>query len=342
MKTNFDSYCINGIANGCKYCVKGEKLVLFITGICSRNCFYCSLSRKRKNKDEIWANERKCRKISEVIEEAKESNAKGAGITGGDPLLKFERTARYANALKKNFGKKFHIHIYLPTKFLTYEKLKKLSKYIDEIRLHPEFLSKNLNKEEIEKEIDKIKLASNIFGVNNTGIELPIFPDKKKEIAEFILKIKDYISFVNLNEFELSETNFNAVTNHYKLKKGGYIIAGSKEAGLWILNKLKKEKLKIHLCTAETKNWHQYKNRLLNHKILPFGKRTKDGTVKYLCIYPENPELQKYKNVFIDKDKKRIIINESMTKKLKDKFKIESVEEYPTYDRIEIEKWQIN
>ena len=64
--------------------------------------------------------------------------------------------------------------------------------------------------------------------------------------------------------------------------------------------------------------------------------------MKYLCIYPENPELQKYKNVFIDKDKKRIIINESMTKKLKDKFKIESVEEYPTYDRIEIEKWQIN
>jgi len=47
-KTKYDSYCINGIAEGCKYCVRGEKLVLFVSGKCSRQCWYCSLSNKRK------------------------------------------------------------------------------------------------------------------------------------------------------------------------------------------------------------------------------------------------------------------------------------------------------
>ena len=103
MKTRFDSYCINGIADGCKYCVKGKKLVLFITGKCLRSCSYCSLSTKRKNKDIIWANERECSTPEDLLEEVRKSNATSAGITGGDPLLFLSRTLKYAKILKKNF-----------------------------------------------------------------------------------------------------------------------------------------------------------------------------------------------------------------------------------------------
>ena len=104
-KTRFGSYSLNGIPNGCKYCINGEKLVLFITGVCKTGCIYCPLSNLRKGKDTIWANEKQCNSVSDVIEEAKESNAKGAGITGGDPLVELERTIEYARALKKEFGK---------------------------------------------------------------------------------------------------------------------------------------------------------------------------------------------------------------------------------------------
>ena len=138
-KTKFGSYCINGIAKGCRHCVKGKKLVLFITGICPRNCEYCSLSNLRKNIDKIWANERECQKIDEVIQEAEESKSDSAGITGGDPSLKLERTIEYASDLKKKFGKEFQIHIYLPTNLIDREKLMRLSKVIDEVRFHPAF-----------------------------------------------------------------------------------------------------------------------------------------------------------------------------------------------------------
>ena len=155
MKTKFCSHCVNGIAEGCKFCVKGEKLVLFVSGKCKRNCWYCSLSKKRKNKDIIFANERQIKNIKELIEEIKESKATSCGITGGDPLLFLNRTIKLSKVMKNMFGKKFHIHIYLPTKYVNEEKLRKLSGYVDEVRFHPEFL---INKNSVGKDIEKIRL----------------------------------------------------------------------------------------------------------------------------------------------------------------------------------------
>lgn len=330
MKTKFCSYCLNGIAEGCKFCVKGEKLVLFISGKCKRNCWYCSLSKKRKNKDIIFANEREIKNERELIEEIKESRATSCGITGGDPLLFINRTIKFAEIMRNKFGKKFHIHIYLPTKYINEEKLRQLSKYVDEVRFHPELL---FIKNSADKDMEKIRLAGLFWNKPDIGIELPLIPEKKKQILEFILQIKDYIGFVNLNEFELSETNFELVTRKYKLKKGGYVVAKSKDAGLWILNELKKKKikLKVHLCTADLKNNFQYRNRLMRHKIMKFGKRTKDGTVIYLVVKG------KMKEGFYDKDKKRTIINTRIARKLIGKRKVLRVEEFPTYDRQEIE-----
>ena len=336
-KTPFASYCLkeNGIAEGCKYCIKGQKLVLFISGICSRACFYCSLSSKRKNKDIVWANEKQCKDVRDILEEVKASKAKGAGITGGDPLCRFERTIKYAKALKQNFGKGFHIHIYLPTKLVTRDKLKKLSRYIDEIRFHPNFLTNNVNV--IREEIEKIRLASRLWPRESIGIELPLIPDKFIETMRIIRACSPFIGFVNLNEFEISDTNFDYVTKHYKLNRDTYTIKDSREMGLKILKELQNSKIKIHLCTAKTKNLYQYKNRLKLHKILPYGFKTSQGSVRYLAIYSKNPDklakkLKKFKQIYIDKKNKRIILSEKVAQELIKKYKIARVEELPTAD----------
>jgi len=343
IKTKFGSYCINDVAEGCKMCVRGEKLVLFITGICDRNCKYCSLSNLRKNKDDIWTNERKINSIKEMIEEVKESHAKGAGITGGNPLLKLDRTIEYASALKKEFGKEFHIHIYLPTNLVDCEKLEKLSRVIDEVRFHAEFLNKDLNYGEIEKEIEKLKLAGKFFKKESIGIELPMIPDKEQKIFEFIKKVSPYIGFVNLNEFEVGESNIDFVTDNYNLEEGGYIISGSKKAGINLLKKLEEQgtNLKVHFCTANTKNRFQYANRLKKHDILPYGHRNKEGTVIYLIVNDRKEFeglIKKYpEDTYYDKIKDRIIISEGLAKRMINKISIERVEEFPTFDRIEVE-----
>jgi pyruvate formate-lyase activating enzyme-like uncharacterized protein len=362
MKTKYSSYNLNGLPEGCKYCVKGEKLVLFISGVCSRNCWYCSLSDKRKNKNIIWANEREIKNTKEFLKEIKESNATSMGITGGDPLLFLKRTIKYAKTAKKTFGKKFHIHIYLPTKFVNKNNLKKLSKYIDEIRFNPECssLRSSLSKKEdsifaaiADNDLKKIKLASIYWKKQNIGIELPMIPEKEKDFLELITKAKDFIGFVNLNEFELSETNINMVTKKYTLNQGGYTIKDSIKSGIWLLKQIKKRKinLKVHLCTAKLKNNHQFKNRLKLHNILPFGYKTKEGMVKYLVIDSINKKLinklkeEINKQFYIDNKKKRVILSQSAAAKLlnnpNNKYKISLVEEFPTYDQIETEKQEI-
>ncbi len=338
MKTKFASYCLkaNGIPEGCRYCVKGQKLVLFITGKCSRACFYCSLSNKRKNRDIVWANERECQKVKDMIEEVKASRARGAGITGGDPLLYLGRTIKYAKALKKEFGKSFHIHIYLPTKLVTRNKLKKLSPYIDEIRFHPNFLTSDIKV--IKEEIAKVRLASQLWPRESIGLELPLLPDKYIETLRIIRACSHFIGFVNLNELEISDTNFNYITRHYKLNKDTYTIKGSKETGLKIMNELMNSKLKIHLCTAKTKNLYQYKNRLKLRKILPFGFKTSEGSVRYFVIYSKDTKkLGKIKNKFknqtyLDQNNRRLIISEKLASQLINKYKIARVEELPTAD----------
>lgn len=336
MKTKFASYCLQtGISKGCKYCVNGKKLVLFISGVCSRACFYCSLSSKRKGKDIIWANERKCRDIKDIIEEVQAAKAKGAGITGGDPLCKLDRTVEYAKALKQRYGKEFHIHIYLPTKLVTRAKLKRLSRYVDEIRFHPNFLTNNIKT--IKEELTKIRLASEFWPIESIGIELPLLPDKFIETLRMVRACSPSIGFVNLNEFEISDTNFDYVTKHYKLNSDTYTIKGSKEMGLKILKEMKKSKLKIHLCTAKTKNIYQYKNRLKLYRVLPFGFKTSQGTVRYFVIYNKNlrelsQKLKKFRQIYIDKPHNRIIISEKLANRLIGKYRITRVEELPTAD----------
>jgi pyruvate formate-lyase activating enzyme-like uncharacterized protein len=221
---------------------------------------------------------------------------------------------------------------------VTKKKLDRLSRCIDEVRFHPEFLIKQSN---IAEDMNKIKLASLFWKREDIGIELPMIPERKEEILDFIIGVEYYTGFVNLNEFELSETNFQNIVAHYKLKEGGYVVAESLEAGKWILNELKKRKtkLKVHLCTAGLKNSYQFINRLKRHEILPYGKKTEDGTVIYLIAKGK----LNIKGSFYDKKKKRTILSENVARELLNsgKRKVIRVEEFPTYDRIETEEEEI-
>ena len=49
----------------------------------------------------MYANERPCESVDDVIEEARDMRATGAGITGGDPLMAKERSIE-ETALKTN------------------------------------------------------------------------------------------------------------------------------------------------------------------------------------------------------------------------------------------------
>ena len=70
-KTKFCSWKKGPLAKGCELCVKGEKTVLFITGLCNNNCYYCPISDKKKNFDVVYVNEWKTKSKNDLLTEIK-------------------------------------------------------------------------------------------------------------------------------------------------------------------------------------------------------------------------------------------------------------------------------
>lgn len=275
----------NYLPDGCGLCYKGAKLVLFVTGLCGKNCFYCPVSNNRREKDVIFANERQVRKDEDIIEEAISMDALGTGITGGEPLLRLERVVHYIKLLKGRFGVSHHIHLYTalaPNRGIL-QSLRGAG--LDEIRFHPPpHLWANIERTYYR---DSITTAHEL-GIC-AGIELPSIQ------ADFsgILSLLDEIDgFLNLNELEFSETNAG------ELKKRGYIpvddissgAKGSKEAAESLKGR------KFHFCSSTFKDAVQLRERfkrIARKNARDFDEITDDGTLVYGVIEGNGLELLK-------------------------------------------------
>jgi len=375
-KTPHFSWKLGRLPKGCQLCVQGKKLVLFITGLCPRKCFYCPISDKKSQKDVIYANEWpiKENELETIFKEAELCGAKGAGITGGDPLVKLARTVTIIKNFKQRFGQHFHIHLYTSLNLITEETLKQLYySGLDEIRVHPDLDDRTL--------WSKISLLKKFSW--DVGVEIPLIPTKEKETKEVIDFIQTKIDFINLNELEISDTNANHLVEKHFLPKNSisHGVGGSEELGLRMLDYVEKKypSLKVHYCTTTLKDRVQLaeriKRRAKNIKEI-FDVVTEEGMLKRGAIYlPEiNPQmtretlkkikqnerlvnqflerlnilkeelLKKFKitNTKIDVQKLRILLSQKDVKKYAKEIKKMNlipalVEEYPTYDGLEIE-----
>ena len=362
-KTRYYSKRIGKLPKGCLQCVKGEKIVIYSTGICARNCYFCPTSDEKTKNDISFANERKLDNtdtkimINEIFEEVKRQNARGAGITGGDPLSRLERTVFIIKKLKERYGEKFHIHLYTILNLINEKTLSKLhSAGLDEIRFHPDLDNKS--------NWDNISLARNNKFSWNVGVEIPLIPGKEKETKDLLKFIENKVDFINLNELEIADNKANKLLEMGMETRGGvsYSINGSEELGMIILKFIQSNKIKIraHYCTAKLKDKIQLTKRILRtgkNVKRKFEKITNEGLLRKGVVeieknndkmldklYNELLSLN-FNNLEINKSKNRIITSIKNAKKInsiKDKinFKIKvgiSIE-YPTYDSLCVEK----
>ncbi len=266
----------NYLPQGCRLCYVGAKMVLFVTGVCGKNCFYCPVSNERRGKDLIFANEMPVKKDEDVIEEAVSMDALGTGITGGEPLLRLERVVHYIKLLKNRFGATHHIHLYtaLAPRKNVLESLRNAG--LDEIRFHPPIeLWQNINNTSYRESI----LSAHELGLS-TGIEVPSLQADYRAILSLLEEVG---GFLNLNELEFSETNSK------ELKKRGFVTVddvssaalGSKE----VASSLNAGKL--HFCSSRFKDAVQLRERFkrIARKISrDFDEVTEDGTLVYGVI----------------------------------------------------------
>lgn len=347
----FDSgSAANGeIATGCKLCVEGAKMVLLVTGRCSAGCFYCPVSKEKMGLDVTYANECRVYTDEEIVAEAEAMDALGAGITGGDPSLAMDRTLHLIRLLKDRFGKDFHLHMY--TSVISLEKAKLLEEAgLDELRYHP--------KNEIWHNMENTELAEIVAGTRmDIGIEVPALPGRKDDLvalARYGFGVG--IKFMNLNELEFSESNWDMMERFgYSVKNDtSAAVEGSEETAIAVMDAL--PDLAIHFCSSTFKDGVQLRNRLkrrAEHIAKEYDVVTDDGTFIKGLVYAQDLDsaagfLRTEYDVpdelmFIDRDRNRMEIAAWILEEVGEElpFKCYIVEEYPTRDRLEVERTPI-
>ena len=339
-----------GLAAGCKHCIRGSAMVLFVTGRCNTGCFFCPVSSEKMGKDVMYANEGCVTTDDEIIAEAEAMDATATGITGGDPSGDMDRTLHMIRLLKGHFGKKHHIHMY--TSIIDPDKAEALEKAgLDEIRYHPrESLWCSMDSTFLKKIIDSSKM--------DIGIELPVLPDYSDSLAHIIeWACSNGIDFINLNELEFSESNWNMMESHgYKPKDDiSSAVKGSEELAIALMKKY--PDAPIHFCSSSFKDGVQLRRRLIRraeNSAEEYCVITEDGTVIKGIVYTDDlmavAEFMKSEydvpDILMKADADRGVLEiapwilEEIGKNLP--YKCYIVEEYPTEDRLEVERTPVN
>ncbi|HUT81350.1 MAG TPA: radical SAM protein [Candidatus Bathyarchaeia archaeon] len=343
------SYLKGELPLGCKNCRKGAELFFLVSGKCSENCYYCSLDAAKRGKNIILANERPITSFTGVMLEVSNMNALGAAITGGDPLLCVDKTVNYITNMKKEFGEKFHIHLYTSGRFADEDNLSKLYKAgLDEIRFHPQ------NKEQ-EKNIEK---ALNFDWL--VGSEIPVIPNRKKEIVSFLeyLNSLEGIKFCNMNELEATDANLEQLeAQGFKfISDDSSAIFGSEKLAIQIL-KESDLNYSLHYCSSLTKDAIQFRNRLKRTAEIvrkPYEEIRDGMLVKAIITLPSYMISEEIVDILIDeyevnsdllaiKENNEIetawYIADVLKSVLFERFEAEDITiiyQYPTYGRIVI------
>ena len=361
-RTSWGSIFSQTLSKGCQQCIAGEKMVVLVTSKCSSSCFYCPLSNERKIAKTAFANERPFQETAGLLSEADNMTANGASMTGGDPLElhSFNDTLKYCKILKKQYSNEFHIHAYTRGKDLTTELLNQIVPYLDEIRFHV-----------INPKKDFLPVEMAIKFNIDVGIEIPVIPTKGFTyyidiISKFEkLAAKDtHFYFINLNELEISETNYRKLLKH-DLEPDSINLSAIKESAELAVKIVEwaseNSKLPVHFCALSTKDNIQLPNRLFRiakNTMLPSDVVIEEGTDKGLLIRGiitrEGQDLDEIRKflvhdleipphlVSIDNVKNRVLTNAAILEELKNeivsqfpKAKLGIAEEYPSYDNLQ-------
>lgn len=338
------AFYTTNLPRGCQLCQEGAKLVLLITGLCSLHCFYCPLSEKKRGKDVVYANELLVTSDADIIEEAELIEAEGAGITGGDPLDVMDRTVHAISLLKEHFGSDFHIHLY--TASFDAKKVERLEQAgLDEIRFHPHVRAwHRIERTGFKSLVDRITISR--------GMEIPLIPHLKNETVHLLENVDGFgLDFINVNELEFSPTNMDA------LDALGYVAKSDESAAVAGSEEMAYELVELdfstpfHYCSASFKDGVQLRKRIerrARNVARPYELITEDGTLLKGIILTGKDEMRRIQREF-DIGEGMMAWNEKEQRVETSPFILEEiaaylphecyiVEEYPTADRLEVER----
>lgn len=184
-----------GLPAGCRSCLKGRGTNLYVTGLCTRDCFFCFNHKPRK--DEIVVHGIPVRSAAEAAEVVERFKLHSVGISGGEPLLFPDRVLELLRALRA-LGRPLKIDLYTNGDRATAPLLRKLKAAgLDALRM-------NL----VARDYDLSPVRDALAVFPELAVEIPAVPSQLARQKKLILELDTLgVPYLNLHELFVSPEN---------------------------------------------------------------------------------------------------------------------------------------
>jgi pyruvate formate-lyase activating enzyme-like uncharacterized protein len=184
------------LSPGCTTCTQGCWSCLFINGRCNCRCFYCPTP--QDDTGVPTTNLIQFATPEAYAEYAARFGFTGVSISGGEPLLTYERAIAYLQALRGRMGAAPHLWLYTNGTLVTTEKLAGLKAAgLNEIRFDLSAVDYNL---------EKARMAADHIAC--VTVEIPAIPEDAQRLADLLPALSEAgVRHLNLHQLRLTPHN---------------------------------------------------------------------------------------------------------------------------------------
>lgn len=230
------------------------------------------------------------------VEYIRQFGFKGVSISGGEPLISFEKSLAFVKAVKDAFGEEVYLWLYTNGILLTKEKVEALQQAgLNEMRF---------DIGATEYKTDKLKLA--IGKIPVVTVEIPAVPQEEELLRDKIRELKDLgLSYLNFHQMRLTPYNFNKLIEHdYTYLHGEKVTVLESELTALRLVKFTLDEgidLPINYCSFVYKNRHQKSANRKKHApyvVYPWEEITENGFIRNLFAKVNEVQVEKVLSEF--------------------------------------------
>lgn len=180
---------------GCRTCVSGKGSNLFVTGLCSRDCFFCFNQKPRR--DETVVHGLPIDDPAEAPAIVERFGLRSIGLSGGEPLLRPERVLALLAALK-GMTDPPRVELYTNGDLAHADVLRRLRDAgLDAIRF--DLAARDYDAEPVRRALPLIK---------EVAVEIPVVPEHKARLERMVLELDALgVPFLNIHELFLCAEN---------------------------------------------------------------------------------------------------------------------------------------
>ncbi|MBI5243345.1 MAG: radical SAM protein [Elusimicrobia bacterium] len=161
---------------GCRGCLLGRGTNLYVTGLCTRECFFCFNEKPRR--DEIVAHGIRVENPGDAAEIVERYGLASVGISGGEPLLFPERVLGILRSLRK-LPRRIRVDLYTNGDRASEALLSELKEAgLDSVRV-------NLVANGFD--LAPLKRALRLFP--ESAVEVPVVPDLMEDLKRMVLDL---------------------------------------------------------------------------------------------------------------------------------------------------------